>query len=198
MEKIRNIDEALLPQYINNYISFLNDLDIESLKELQKVILGFVNDFNVLFKCDILATGSITLVNSLDRTLIHAVPPNHHGITYVWSTWSSNNNPKGFAIFLHYRLATTQRDMLREIVNHELCHAKLWMENSSEKESHGPESLKTCDIVAKHFQSIGRPLEFKIKEIGVVVNGLGEYPPLKKSKHKQNENTIVNKKRRNF
>ncbi len=66
MKKIRNIDEALLPQYISNYISFLNDLDIQSQNELQKDKLGFVNDFNTLSKCDILACvphiqNSITL-----------------------------------------------------------------------------------------------------------------------------------------
>jgi hypothetical protein len=99
---------------------------------------------------------------------------------------------KGFAIFLDHRVATIDRDIIRDTINHELCHSKLWLENCQEKEEHGPEFLKTCDAVAKHFKSIGKPLNFKIKALKLLVDGSGEYKPFPKEKRKSNK-SIVNK-----
>jgi hypothetical protein len=74
-----------------------------------------------------MSSGTMTLVNSLDKALANAVPPNHYSITYVWPMVEENRSSmtKGFAIFLDSRLVTTSRDMLRDTVYHELCHAKL-------------------------------------------------------------------------
>jgi hypothetical protein len=55
--------------------------------------------------------------------------------------------------------------MLRDTVSHEICHAKLWMDNCREEESYGPEFSKTCNTVANHFEIIGRPLHFRIKAL---------------------------------
>jgi hypothetical protein len=131
-----------------------------------------------------------------------AVPANHHGITYVWPTWPEliSSKFKGLAIFLYHRLTTIHHDILRDTVNHKLCHAKLWLESCQEKEKYGPEFLKTCDAVAKHFESIGQPLHFKIKVLNLLVDGSGEYKPLPKEKRKSNkskENKCNNKKRKN-
>jgi hypothetical protein len=59
-----------------------------------------------------MSSGTITLVNSLDKTLANPVPPNHHGITYVWPHHHKSSMTKGFAIFLDRRLATTSPQQL--------------------------------------------------------------------------------------
>ncbi len=96
------------------------------------------------------------LVNSLDKVLANTAPPNHYGIPYVWPMVQENKSSmtKGFAIFLDSRLVTTRRDMLRDTVYHELCHAKLWMEDCPEEDSDGTMFLKTCDDVAKYLNTI--------------------------------------------
>jgi hypothetical protein len=62
---------------------------------------------------------------------------------------------KGFAIFLDSRLFAKQRDMLHDTVYHKLCHAKLWMEDCPEEDSHSSMFSKTCDDVAKYLNTIG-------------------------------------------
>ncbi len=161
-----------------------------------------MSEFCKAFSSDLMSYRSITIVNSLDSLLMLAVPANHHGITYVWPTWPEliSSKFKGLAIFLYHRLTTIHHDILRDTVNHKLCHAKLWLESCQEKEKYGPEFLKTCDAVAKHFESIGQPLHFKIKVLNLLVDGSGEYKPLPKEKRKSNkskENKCNNKKRKN-
>lgn len=201
MKRFQNLKERDLPRKVLEYIKFLNDLNIGDNTQILETISIYVKEFCKAFSPDLMSYGSITLVNSLDSQLMRAVPANHYGITYIWPTWPEliSSMDKGFAIFLDHRLATVHYDMLRDTVNHELCHAKLWLENCQEKEEHSPEFLRTCDTVAKYFKSIGNPLDFKIKTLNLLIDGTGQYKSLPKDKRKYNkfkENKCNNKKRK--
>jgi len=120
-----------------------------------------------------MSKGSINLVTKYDKYLAHAVKSSVHAFTYYWPTWPENVGkiPKGFAIYLDHKLVQENHSMLRDIVFHELCHAKMWIENVEENDHHGPLFLQECHKVAAHFRITENTLIMNIIELGIKIDG---------------------------
>jgi hypothetical protein len=71
-----------LLKIIKHYVEFIHDLEIDN-DDILKEIYDFTKIFCDKFHSSLMSLGTMTLVQSLDKALANAVPPNHYGITYV-------------------------------------------------------------------------------------------------------------------